>query len=142
MTTIDLEKTNIKQLITNINQVYSTYKNNKDFKVIFHYHYVDNKPVGVVYGWSKNKYLYIDIVFVDERYRKKGIATQMLNDVIKKAKGKNIDLIIIELIECYKKYMLKGIVEKLGFVDNMIYLIFEGRLIYYKNIKIEREENK
>ena len=106
MALLDLEKVSFKDIQDSIKEVYKNYSNYKDYKLFSHYHYINNKQVGVVYGWFKENYLNIDIIYVRNEYRKQGIALQMVKEVIKKARDKeNIDYIPLSK-KCCKIYSI------------------------------------
>lgn len=134
MALLDLEKVSFKDIQDSIKEVYKNYSNYKDYKLFSHYHYINNKQVGVVYGWFKENYLNIDIIYVRNEYRKQGIALQMVKEVIKKARDKeNIDYIIIELVKYYGKYLLFNTLLNLNF-KLCLNCLFNNRCIFYKNL--------
>ena len=60
----------------------------------------DNKKiVGYIYTISIGGALKIDALFVKEDYRKKGIATKLINEIINYAKTNNIKYITINVLE-------------------------------------------
>ncbi|MDD5979579.1 MAG: GNAT family N-acetyltransferase [bacterium] len=90
MAKLDMEKTTFQEVLKTIKDNYKNY--GKEYNLYSYYHYHKNKTVGVVYGWYMKNYLFIDIVYVKEEYRKKGIATCMLKNVIKEMKeNKKVD---------------------------------------------------
>lgn len=133
MATLDLEKVCFEKIKTSIKEVYKYYSNYKDYKLFTYYHYIGNKEVGVVYGWFKENYLNIDIVYVKEEYRKQKIALDMLKRVISKIKDKgNIDYIVIELIKYNGKYLLFNDLISLDFTLHLEYMITYNKCIFYK----------
>lgn len=66
---------------------------------------------------------------------KKGIATCMLENVIKEMKeNKKVDFIGIELVKYNGKYLLADVLGCLGFICIIYQFIFKGRCIYYLEI--------
>lgn len=134
MALLDLEKVSFKDIQDSIKEVYKNYSNYKDYKLFSHYHYINNKQVGVVYGWFKENYLNIDIIYVCDEYRKQGIALQMIKAVINKIHNKkDIDYIIIELVKYHNKYLLFNTLINLNFKLSLNY-VFNNRCIFYKNL--------
>lgn len=139
MAKLDMEKTTFQEVLKTIKDNYKNY--GKEYNLYSYYHYHKNKIVGVVYGWYMKDYLFIDIVYVKEEYRKKGFATCMLEDVIKEMKeNKKVDVIGIELVKYNGKYLLADVLGRLGFLCIIYQLIFKGRCIYY--LEIERSKNE
>lgn len=74
-----------------------------------------NQIVGILYGLIKNNVYYIDEVFVNEEYRKQGIATQLIGEAIKEAKENDCSLIFIYLLPYEGKYLLENILNSYHF---------------------------
>ena len=71
----------------------------------------DNEVVG---GILANMYwgiLYIDILWVDEKYRNKGYASALLSDIERMAKEKNCTIAHLSTYD----FQAKGFYEKLGY---------------------------
>ena len=71
--------------------------------------------VARMYCWSV---VYIDILWVDEAYRKKGIGKILLNDIEKTAKAKNVTLIHLDTFDFQAKdFYLKNGYEIFGILE-------------------------
>ena len=133
MEKIDMEQASLQDIIKAIDYCNTTY--GKEYDIYTYYHYDNDNIVGVVYGWLRNNYLFIDIVFVKSEYRGKGIATSMLENVMQEIRYKNIDSIIIELVQYKGKYLLTNILARLGFSLSPYYYL-QNRHIFFKPLKI------
>ena len=93
----------------------------------------DNEVVGGILANSYWGILYIDILWVDEKYRNKGYASTLLSDVERMAKEKNCTISHLSTYD----FQAKGFYEKLG------YRVFgiledcpsEGHSLYYMSKK-------
>ena len=135
MTKIDIEQASWQEVLQAIKESNINY--GKDYDIYTYYHYDNGNIVGVVYGWFYDRCLYIDIVFVSAEYRGKGIATSMLKKVIQEIKSKDIDNIIVELVQYKGKYLLANILVRLGFCLHSLYYILRQRVIYYMPLEKE-----
>lgn len=145
----DFDYYDINEIINILNNKIYIFNNDVKYKEIKEqykmYKYIykeNNNPVGLIYGWIKDDYLYIDLVFVDKKKRNSGVACFMFNNLLKELeKQKQVKLIYTELIQQHERFMLKGILQKLGFIPVVYYLVFKNRLIMYKEINKELESD-
>lgn len=135
MAKIDMEQALWQDVLQAIKESNINY--GKDYDIYTYYHYDNGNIVGVVYGWFYDRCLYIDIVFVSAEYRGKGIATSMLKKVIQEIKSKDIDNIVVELVQYKGKYLLANILVRLGFCLHNLYYILRQRVIYYMSLEKE-----
>ncbi len=86
----------------------------------------NEKIVGYVYGYlTEEKKIIIDALFVMEEYRKKGIATQLLECI--KSWAKEIDISIIEISVLLKNEKARSLYQKMGFMP------FKETLRFYES---------
>lgn len=52
--------------------------------------YDDNKLIGGAIGFIKYKWYFLDLLYVNEEYRGQNIGTQLINEIEKLAKSKNL----------------------------------------------------
>jgi GNAT superfamily N-acetyltransferase len=69
----------------------------------------DNEIIGGATIWEHSDALYIDILWVEENYREKGIGSQLIHEVFKQATVKNINKIFVDTyefqaVDFYKKH--------------------------------------
>lgn len=63
--------------------------------------------------YVKKEFIWIDLIYVDEPYRGKGVGKMLYEDVIKIAREKNVKSLIIDIFSANKTSI--GFHEKLGF---------------------------
>jgi len=92
----------------------------------------DKKAIAFLYFRTDFKVMYIydklfwvDLIYVDEKFREQGIGKMLYKDVIQLAKKKGYKRIIIDIFNENKKSL--GFHSKLGFKS--IYSIYEKRII-------------
>ena len=89
---------------------------------------VDDKPVGMIYGWivrpfpffKEEKYGYIAEVWVEEEFRGKGIGKKLLKEIIKWFKEKGIRWIRTDVLQKNKNAI--KFYEKFGFKEFCKYM--------------------
>ena len=97
---------------------------------IFYVYEQDNKIVGYVYakilndGTMVKSKAVIDALYVDEKYRKKGIAKSLLNKVLERLS--EYDISSMEISVMSKNTVAKKLYESLGFKTEKETLIKEG----------------
>ncbi len=106
----------------NFHKVYdiNKYLNNKDY--ILKVYTVNNKIVAFIIGINILGDYNLEYLFVDEKHRKKGIATKLINSIVDK---ENIKRIILEVSDSNKKAL--SLYKKFGFI------IVNKRNKYYKD---------
>lgn len=126
---------NVKETFV-VNNNY-TRKYDKGFNVLF-IAYADDKPVGYIYGYIKEQkgdFVYesvgcIDALYVLEDYRKKGIATALINKFYDWCSERGIKFVTIGVykdnIDAYNLY------SKHGFETNSYYMLKELAIKYKK----------
>ena len=130
---LDLEKATFEDVLQSISENYIAYSDN--YNLYTYYHYDSNNVLGVVYGWFIDNCLYIDVVFVKEEERGKNIATCMLENVLQEMRlKKDVEFIIIELVQYKGKYLLVNILSRLGFCFDKYSYVCKNKCIFYKLI--------
>lgn len=99
---------------------------------------IDNKIIGYLYGFILNSDIDIeqkaqlDALYVEEEYRKLGIANSLINEFINWAKLKQVKF--IELNVCNENINAINLYKKYGFKDIKTIMCFElGENYYEKN---------
>lgn len=113
---IDLENKTTSILKQELCKRVSTYQKYAD-DVYTEYKSIDNKDVAILFGWSfMQEFFYIDLIFVDDEYRKKRLATILIKELIKAMNQKNYKAIYCLVISYNNEYMLENILLKENFV--------------------------
>ena len=93
----------------------------KDKKPAAFLYFVRKAKVMFIYG----KYIFLDLVFVEEEYRGKGIGTKLYDDLFKIAEEEGYDRIVLDIfeknkqsIDFHKKFRFKK-----------VYSIYEKKII-------------
>ncbi|HHF7346550.1 GNAT family N-acetyltransferase [Legionella feeleii] len=90
--------------------------------------------IGGATVWEHSDALYIDILWVDEKYRKNRIGSHLINKVIEQALSKNILKIFVDTYEFQAEdfYIKQGFLV-IGRLDN--YLLGHDRIYLRKDLK-------
>ena len=78
----------------------------------------------------------IGILILGEGYNmyKKALEETPLDEKVQEIKSKDIDNIIVELVQYKGKYLLANILVRLGFCLHSLYYILRQRVIYYMSL--------
>ncbi|HSW97796.1 MAG TPA: GNAT family N-acetyltransferase [Candidatus Saccharimonadales bacterium] len=76
--------------------------------------------------YIQKSFVWVDLIYVDEAYREKGIGTMLYNDVIKIAREKDLHTLVIDIFSTNKNSI--SFHKKLGFQS--LYSIYTKQLSY------------
>ena len=100
-----------------VNNYYNNYVNDED-KILLGY-FVNDLLVGYIYAYetiSNNiKGLFIDGLYVESNYRNRGIAKELINEVVLEAEGRDAKFIDIKVMS--KNEIAKNLYNNLDFYD-------------------------
>lgn len=88
----------------------------------------DNHIIGFLIAeiWVKKRYSFINDIFIDKKYRKKGIATQLMKSYETICKKLKLRTIIGLVLTTNKK--MHNLKEKLGYKRGNIFYLYEKKL--------------
>ncbi len=100
---------------------------NDDFDEVFYVAFDKDKVIGGVYGELSNNYLYVSVIWVDEAYRGKNIATTLIEKIEKYSVEKGYNRFFLET----GSFQAKEFYEKMGYeVSSTLFDFPKGHDMY------------
>lgn len=94
-----------------------------------------NTIIGGASVWQHSDAFYIDILWIEENFRKKSIGTRLINEIFAQARLKNLKQIFVDTFDfqAFEFYKRQGFYE-LGRIEK--YLLGHDRIYLKKELKI------